>query len=167
MASNKVSNFPLKMFPVAVVFVITLMASCNFNRVYEKNKNITDDVWNHDEVLTFEVPVKDTLSPHNIYINIRNTGKYPRSNLFLFITTTSPMDYSVKDTFECVLANKEGRWLGKGFGNVWSHRIIYKKHVRFPFRGYYTFEIEQAMRIEKLPGITDAGIRIEKVKANH
>ena len=62
------------------------------------------------------------------------------SNLFLFIKISSPLGYSVKDTFECKLADEKGKWLGKGFGNVWNHQLLYKQNIRFPYPGTYSFE---------------------------
>lgn len=113
--------------------------------------------------MKFSVDIQDTISSHNLYINIRNASKYQFNNLFLFVTTRSPKGL-IKDTVELTLADAKGRWLGNGLGDVWDHQIPYKTNVRFPFRGTYTFELEQAMRNTKLPNIMDAGIRIEKVE---
>jgi len=52
--------------------------------------------------------------------------------------------------------------VGKGTGKIRDNRILLKEHLRFPSRGDYTFEIEQAMRDISLKGIEDIGIRIEK-----
>ena len=57
-----------------------------------------------------------------------------------------------------------GKFLGKGFGSVWSNKIRYRTNIRFPFSGNYKFTIEQAMRDEQLEHILSAGIRIEKAK---
>ncbi|MBK8414603.1 MAG: gliding motility lipoprotein GldH [Bacteroidetes bacterium] len=64
---------------------------------------------------------------------------------------------------ECILASPEGRWLGEGLGDIWDNRILFKENVQFTQPGEYRFELNQAMRINPLPGIMDAGIRIEKV----
>ncbi len=140
-----------------------LWISCQSNRVFEKNENIPENTWDRNKPVHFEVNIMDTLHPCNIYVNIRNTGRYPKSNLFLFIETASPLGYSVRDTFEIVMADKRGKWYGKGFGDVWSHQVLYKKNVRFPYTGFYHFTLEQAMRVKKLPGIVDVGLKIEKV----
>ena len=150
----------------AIYYIITaylIVTSCDPNRLYEQNLNIPKDKWEQLNLIEFRPEIKDTVSPDHIYINIRNTGEYPFSNLFLFVTTYSPLGYSIKDTFECTLADEKGKWLGKGFGNIWSNQILYKKYVKFPFPGTYTFEYQQAMRTEELPGIIDVGLRIEKV----
>ena len=142
------------------LFIIT---SCDPNRIYEEYIEIPDGIWNRYNMVKFSVNVSDTLTPHNVYVNIRNTGLYTKSNLFLFITITSPDGTSIRDTFECILADEKGRWLGKGLGDIVDNQILYKKNVLFPNPGTYTFEYEQAMRIENLPFIMDVGLRVEKL----
>ena len=63
---------------------------------------------------------------------------------------------------ELTLASPDGNWLGDGLGDIYDNRILFHRNVRFPQRGEYRFEIYQAMRLNPLPGIMDAGIRIEK-----
>jgi gliding motility-associated lipoprotein GldH len=130
--------------------------------VFDQNQTIPDRIWDKDNVLKFEVPLTDTSLAYNIDINLRNTGAYPMSNLYLFVTTTAPSGLSRRDTVELILADKRGQWYGKGFGNIWQHQRPFRRNIRFPVPGTYTFELQQAMRIDQLPGVVDAGIRIEK-----
>jgi gliding motility-associated lipoprotein GldH len=141
-----------------------IFLSCDPDRVYEKNIRIPDGIWDRNNPVYFEVIVQDTITPYNLYINIRNTSLYPFSNLYLFITTTAPSGHSVKDTVEVILADEKGEWLGKGLGDIWDLQKIYKQNVRFAQKGMYLFEYEQAMRMEKLPFILDAGLRVEKTR---
>jgi len=62
------------------------------------------------------------------------------------------------------LANEKGKWLGSGIGDIYEIQIPYKKNVRFPYPGKYSFTFEQAMRIEELSFVYDVGLRIEKAK---
>ena len=61
-----------------------------------------------------------------------------------------------------MLADERGQWLGDGMGDIWDNRILFKKDFKFPQTGKYRFELEQAMRINPLPGIMDVGMRIER-----
>jgi len=146
-----------------ILSLILILTSCDPDRVYEKNIAIPDEIWNRFNIVKFNVEITDTISSHNIYVNIRNTRMYPKSNLFLFIKTTSPTGLFVCDTLECILADEKGKWLGKGLGDIWDNQIPFKKNVRFPNSGIYAFELEQAMRIPDLPFIMDVGLRVEKV----
>jgi len=140
------------------------LVSCDRNRVFEANVDFKNERWSKDSVLIFNVPIDDSLQVYNIYINNRITGQYGYSNLYLFITTEFPDKKTTRDTLECFLAEPDGKWLGRGFGNIWSNKIPYRKFIRFPYTGAYVFKIEQAMRDDELLHILDAGLRIEKAR---
>ena len=146
-----------------LIFLAVLLIQCDKNRVFEENKEIPDGVWNRDYKVSFQVYIKDSITPHNIYVNIRNSGSYPYRNIYLFITTTSK-GIVVKDTLECLLADEKGKWFGDGLGDLWDHQVSFKKNIRFPHSGIYNFEFEQAMRSENLPMIVDVGLRVEKAR---
>jgi gliding motility-associated lipoprotein GldH len=97
-----------------------------------------------------------------LFVNIRNLGTYPYSNIYLFLTIGAPDGKLLTDTVEFTLADPSGRWTGSGIGGLHDNQILYKSSVYFPRKGIYTFRIKQGMRDNVLPGIRDVGIRIEK-----
>lgn len=147
---------------IAASFAVIIFSACDSNRVYEKNTELPNYVWDKNNKLRFDVNIQDSVSLHSVYINVRNASSYQYSNLFLFVLTRSPKGDILKDTVELTLANEKGQWLGEGLGDIWDIQIPYKTNIRFPVKGIYTFQLEQAMRHEKLPFIMDAGIRVER-----
>mgnify|MGYP001769078661 CR=1 FL=1 len=147
-------------------FILVFMGfmACDPNRFYENNVDFKSETWHKDSVAIFDVEIPDTFGVYNIYLNSRINGQYGYSNLYLFVTTLLPNEQIIRDTLECILADVNGKWLGKGFGNIWSNKIPYRKYIRFPQKGKYTFYIEQAMREDELKHILNAGIRIENAK---
>lgn len=150
-----------------VVFLALLtIISCDPNRVYEDFAEIPLHVWDVDNKPVFRTYISDTVASHNIYINIRNGSGYSYSNLYIFLTTTSPTGQWICDTIDCILADKRGKWYGSGWGDIYELRLPYKQNIRFPVSGYYSFKFEQAMRTEHLKGVYDIGLRIEKVQTS-
>jgi gliding motility-associated lipoprotein GldH len=149
-------------FILPFVLSVFLIFSCDPHRLYEKNIRIPDGIWIRNKPVRFEVVVEDTTAPHNLYINVRNTGMYPFSNLYIFVTTIAPSGHTIKDTVQIILSDEKGKWLGDGLGDIWDNQRLYKERVRFAQKGRYIFEYEQAMRLEKLPFILDVGLRVEK-----
>jgi gliding motility-associated lipoprotein GldH len=147
-----------------VFLLIAISTGCDRNRVFEKNLRIPDAEWVNTNVPYFNVAINDTSDAQNIYVNIRNSGKYRYSNLYLFVTTKAPNGNILKDTMDIILADNRGKWLGKGLGDIYFNQILYKKNIRFPYRGIYTFQIEQAMRVDTLHNILDVGLRVEKAR---
>jgi len=76
------------------------------------------------------------------------------------MNTKFPNDNMSRDTLEFILADIEGKWLGKGWGSVKENSILISSDMRFPLAGTYEFKIQQAMRQDTLKGIKNIGIRI-------
>jgi gliding motility-associated lipoprotein GldH len=137
-------------------------SSCTDGRFYEQNREIANGSWAAHNNVSFSVVIEDTAATYDFYLNLRNDVNYPYSNLFLFLKTTFPDRRVARDTIECLLAGYDGKWMGSGTGSVRFNRFLFQKGVRFSSAGTYTFDLEQAMRVDPLIGIRDAGLRIEK-----
>lgn len=149
---------------LATLLLLVLIVACDPNRVFDDNKTLSEGGWDKNDKAKFNVNISDTVSAHNVFINVRNADGYPYSNLYLFIHSKFPDGKIFTDTLECILADQNGKWLGDGLGDIYDNQILFKRNVRFKNSGLYTFELEHAMRLDKLPLIMDVGIRIEKAK---
>lgn len=151
----------MKKLLIAIAVAI-LLASCGNNKLYDESVVIPDAKWDMENMPYFDVAVDDTLTDYAFYLNIRHLENYRYSNLFVFLHTEFPNGNVTHDTIECTFALPDGRWMGKGSGTIRSAKILLNPALRFPLKGNYHFEIEQAMREEVLKGITDIGISVEK-----
>jgi len=144
------------------LYLLLSLVSCDRKRVFESYYELDKKGWNKDSVVVFHTLLTDTIKNHNLYVNIRNKGTYPYSNIYLFLTIGSPDGIQRTDTVEFTLAEPSGRWKGSGIGGLHDNQILYKSSIYFPRKGKYTFRIKQGMRDNLLQGIRDVGIRIEK-----
>ncbi|HLN73697.1 MAG TPA: gliding motility lipoprotein GldH, partial [Prolixibacteraceae bacterium] len=149
--------------PLVLLSVLFLILSgCDKEKFFDESKSIPSDTWPADKELAFNVDIRDTISAYRFYINVRNSASYRYSNVYFFLTTEFPGGGMSRDTIECTLADKTGKWLGRGTGNYRDNRVFIRENIRFPRMGTYTFRLNQAMRVEELKGISEAGIRLEK-----
>jgi gliding motility-associated lipoprotein GldH len=155
------SGIPVKTFFVTILFAV-MLSSCNQSIVYDEQVTIQDAKWYKGESARFSVEINDSLTAYNFYLTIRNTTDYRYSNLYVFLLTRFPNGNLSRDTIECMLADKTGMWLGKGWGSIKENTILLKQNLRFPLSGDYQFLIQQAMRVDTLEDITNVGLRIEK-----
>tara|TARA_B100000609_G_C17174081_1_gene413316 strand:+ start:471 stop:944 length:474 start_codon:yes stop_codon:yes gene_type:complete len=152
---------------LGLIIIVTFLSSCDSAKVFEENIALENYIWSAENHLKFQMEITDTINEMNLFLNIRHTAHYPFSNLWIFVNTTTPEGIKTIDTLECKLAEKDGRWIGSGLGDIWDIQIPIKTNV-FSNHGDYTFEIEQAMRyaekarIEQLPEVMNIGFRIEK-----
>jgi len=144
------------------IILITLFSACDKNKVFDQYKVLPEAGWHKDSLQIFELNIANTLQTNNMYINVRNDIKYKFSNLWLFIEIESPDSTAKTDTFEIVLADPSGKWMGTGFGGIKTSQIMYKRSINFPKSGLYKINIRHGMRSNLLKGIRDIGIRVEK-----
>ena len=143
---------------IGLMLVITACTSESFN----KRTVIPEAEWRQEDRVAFDVAIDDTLSGYVFGLGLRHLENYRYSNLFVFLHTTMPNGNHTHDTIECTLATPEGRWIGKGSGSMRDLIVPLNENLRFPLKGNYHFEIEQAMREPVLKGISDIGLFIEK-----
>ena len=148
-----------------VLLIATTLSSCgDKNVIFDESVVSNNSSWNNQELPYFDVNIEDTLSMYAFYLNIRHLENYRYSNFYMFLHTTFPNGNQTHDTIECVLAYPDGRWIGKGSGSMRASNILLNDNLRFPIGGTYHFEIEQAMREPVLEGITDVGVRFERIE---
>lgn len=162
---NRANNgrFPLALNSLMMqsgFFILLIMASCSSGVIFDNTKSIKDDVWKSDQIIRFDVLIQDTVNVYKFYLNLRHTTGYRYANIFLFINSTFPDGKQARDTVECILADPSGKWLGKGIRNIRDNQVLLRRGLRFPQKGNYIFEFEQAMREPELKGIMDLGLRI-------
>lgn len=147
---------------LVVAFLAVVAVSCDNSILYQEQKKIADGTWKASDTVFFQFTVNDTLNPVDFYFNLRNSTSYEYQNLYLFVTAFYPGNTYSRDTLECMLAQDDGKWLGKGSGRLRDVRFLFRKGVRFRKSGTYTIGINQAMRTEELKGIENVGISIVK-----
>jgi len=152
----------LKLLFIGLIGVV--ISSCDRNRIFEENQAVENNTWKSDDIKTFSFDVTDTISPVNIYVNLRTTTDYPYSNIYLFMYSLYPNGNSNKDTLEFLLAKPDGEWLGENSGTVVEFKGMIASGGRFSTAGTYKFQLQHAMREPELTEIIDVGIRVETME---
>ena len=155
---------------ILILGVFLVFVSCDSNRIFDEYKSLENNSWPQAEPINFQAEITDTISRNNLYVTVRNNKLYPYSNLFLITNVIFPNGKKIVDTLQYEMADKNGKFLGNGISEIKHSKLILKENIIFPISGTYTVSIWQAMRnngsingINQLQGITDVGLRIEKV----
>ncbi|MFA6949284.1 MAG: gliding motility lipoprotein GldH [Lentimicrobiaceae bacterium] len=157
------------LFPTVLLISLLLtfsLTGCDKEKFFDQSISIPDDEWPADQEMVFKVNIEDTVSSYRFFINIRNSTSYRYSNIYFFLITEFPGGGMSRDTIECTLADKTGKWSGKGTGHYRDNRLYIRENIKFPRSGKYIFRLNQAMREQKLKGISEAGMRLEKQLVN-
>lgn len=151
---------------IGLFAVSLLFSSCDRNRVFDDFTRIEKGEWSYKKPVSFLVDIPDTSLGYNFYFNIRHSGDYPYSNLWVVMKVEEPGKKERTERFEFTLAEPDGRWLGKGLGDMYTYRILLQENAKFRQKGIYRFTWEQNMRDEPLTGIKDVGMRVEEFEKN-
>jgi len=157
--------FKLQYLLPLLILVISLGSCSDPNAVVDKNTAIENHNWSYVNLVKYDVKIDDEKVPYNLYLNLRVTGDYKYSNLFILLHQTGPNGKIGVTRYEFKLANADGEWLGKGSGNLYSYQVQFRSAYYFPAKGVYHFTIEQNMRDNPLHEVSDVGLRVEKTTA--
>ena len=155
--------FNLRLFWMVWVFFLAA-SSCRSIELYERQKNISEGKWERDEKLLYAIEIPDSAADYYIYASIRHTAIYPFRNIWIRMGLQVPGSDSISyQDFNIPLANTE-QWLGAGMNDVYERRVrLFGEPVRFGRSGNAVFSLQHIMREDPLPGVLQAGIRIEPV----
>lgn len=154
-------------FILSGILSVFLLTSCMESPYFQKDVSIPGYQWTYNYQPTFKVDITDTSALYNLYFIIRHTETYPFSNIWMWIYTKEPGDTSFqKSRIEIPLAEKSGKWLGRGMGEIWEQRMPITRNdapMVFSKPGTYEIKFEQNMRIDPLPEVLQVGLRVEKL----
>ena len=134
---------------IFVFFSLLFLICCNSNT--ESSYSVfEEDSWHADSIVTLSHSVVDTITKQNLYLKIRHTTDFEYQNIFLFV------DFQEKrDTIEVTLSEKNGKWLGSGFGDIKEVEYCFAKEIIFNSKKTSNVTVEQAMRYGDQPVITN------------
>ncbi len=124
--------------------------------------DIPENGWQYENVIVDSFSVKQPDHYHQYYLNARIDGDYPYANLHVKLKITAPDSTVSEEVVSVKLAEKSGKWLGSGIGDVITFQVPILKRQELKQKGKYTVELEQYMRLENLPFIVSAGIKVEQ-----
>ena len=138
--------------------------SCDPDRVYEKNLDLTSQYWHKDSLHSFHFEIPDQELTYNLYCNIRNTVAYPYHNLYFTYFLEDSLGKTITTKMEEIFLfdPKTGKPNGSGIGDIFDHQVPVMENYTFKSKGSYTFKMQQFMRMDSLPDILAIGLRVEQ-----
>lgn len=152
---------------VAAFILLFAISSCGDQPYFETYQDISEEGWHKDSVLHFTVDITDTNVAYDARLLLRANNNYPYSNLYIFREVESDRGRELRDTLQYVMADRFGKWLGEGVGDLKTYEwAFWPRPVQFKHAGTYKFTVQQAMRNDNLEGITQVGLSLYKRERN-
>ena len=147
---------------LGIVFLLLGLASCGKDVILDEYKNIPGYGWEQKNKAVFEFESTDTTHYTNFAINLRISGDYPFSNMYVVSHLIGPDSSVHSQRTNLILAADDGKWLGRGMGDMLSYQIPIMENKALRIPGKYIIELEQYMRMDTLPAVKDVGIKVTK-----
>lgn len=156
--------FLQKIYSGAFLIAIMLLGvACEQVALFERTKNIEGGAWQSTQIPEYNLDITDTTKAYQVFVVLRHTNQYPYRNIWLNVGLQLPGDSLKEQRFELPLASAE-KWLGQGMDDVYEHQApLFPYPVRFNRAGQVRLTLQQIMRQNPLPGVLQAGIRIEPI----
>lgn len=151
-----------KITMAATICLLGLISGCGVpqNTSAEEFQEIQNNTWAWSDGKRFTFTIDDSTHYYNFSIGLRIQGTYAYSNIWL-ISQIQGNNTNIKEQVQIDIADQTGRWLGEGMSNLITYlKPVYVHKQLAP--GTYTWTISQNMRDEKLSGVVDVGIKVEK-----
>lgn len=158
----------MKFKKIILISLLSIAAfSCKDNSIWKAHEDFKDASWYIKKVPSFTFEIKDETQTYNISYLIRNTVQYPYYNLYITRELYDEKGILMNTKLEEVILfdQKTGKPLGDGLGDLFDHKILSYRNLKFPKKGKYTVKLKQYMRQDPLVGIMSVGINVEKVVA--
>ena len=135
------------------------LCSCRQTDVYNEFNTLPRNGWFKRDVQRFTPESPDSTGRYDLYLTLRHNGDYAYRNLWLFVSYTGADGEQKTDTVNCELADEFGRWSGGDWGSYYQQELLLDDCFRFVGKEQVV-TIQQAMRDDRIRGISDVGIRI-------
>lgn len=140
--------------------------SCTENYFFKDQTIFENQVWTYQDLKVFTVPIEDTLTLYNLYLEVEHATDYSFQNLYTKIITQFPAGEKLEKIVSLEFSNKSGIWLGECNSSTCILRIPIQEDAFFNQTGNYIFSIEQFMREDAIEGLKSLTFYIQDTGQN-
>lgn len=149
---------------ILLLVTVSALWACNDAAIHKEIIDFKDAEWAVDDIRKFTFEVKDNSKVYSINYMLRNAVQYPFYNIYLKSWLKDSTGATLESGMEELMLfdEKSGKPLGDGLGDLFDHKIgaAQYRNIRFPYNGFYTFELQQNMRPDPLLGIISVGFEV-------
>ena len=150
-------------FLPVLCLICVVFLSCRGNSHYYHSETIPAKGWDLNETLYFQDSLRDDVAEKmHFEVNLRHTNMYPYQNLWMYIRTRTSDGTNRLDSINWTLSEPSGRWLGSGWGSLYSlSQRLPDLSIKKTFgTRWFSIEVQHGLQDQTLPGIDDVGIHL-------
>lgn len=154
---------PLRPLGAAAVALLIVMAAgmapaCTTPPAndYSEYHHIPAEGWRYGEAMVYRPEFRDSVATGRLVAAVTHAADFPYTSLWLEVSAADPSGRVAADTVRLMLADRYGRWLGRGIGPRLQVTDTLARRVTIA-RGT-PVKVRHIMQTDTLPGIEQVGI---------
>lgn len=144
--------------------VACLIIACDTSIVYSHYEHTAIEGWDKSDALKFEVPPVTRPGRYITTVGLRVNGENTLQNLYLVVEQVIyPRHETIRDTVVCHVTDDKGNVVGQGLSS-YQYEVPIKRSVIISPNDSIHYSIRHIMKRSVLHGISDVGIKLQRVK---
>lgn len=155
---------------IMFIFLLALsLSGCvRRNICFYSYHSVDGSRWSHDETVELVYNRSNTADSLQVSMDLdmelRFLDTYRFRNIRLEVSHNAlDSNVFVADTVEYMLADEKGNFLARGWSGIYTFSAPYKR-IDIRRKGDVTFRVRQLMQTDSLRGITDVGLKGERIE---
>lgn len=146
----------------AAMCAATVCAGCSpAGNSFSSYEFLPQDGWRYGDIIEFRPEMADSTATGVLTLSLRHTNDYAYSNLWLEVSVRDSSQ-QFTDTINVVMADRLGRWLGRGIGTDFQSTDTIAQRIRMN-RGT-EIKVRHIMRVDNLTDVEQIGIAFTEEK---
>lgn len=116
---------------------------------------LPQDGWHYGDTIVFRPEIADSTAIGVLTLSLRHTNDYAYSNLWLEVSVRDS-SRQLTDTFNVVMADRLGRWLGRGIGTDFQSTDTIAPRIRV--NRDTEIRVRHIMRVDNVRDVEQIGI---------
>ncbi len=142
-----------------LLFPLSILIACQGDQVFDQTSKMGEQGWSQKNQVVYPFEIKNLDQTYNLYVALRQSNDYPFNNFYFVPKLISSDGKVIKQALaEAILYDpKSGKAKGEGLGDIYSHKFLIFKQLKFPKKGKYNLSLSHDMRTDTLAGIISIG----------
>jgi gliding motility-associated lipoprotein GldH len=147
------------------IMLVWLLTSCQQGEIFNQNVPITNQIWNKNELFTFEVDITDSQASYDLIFSLRHHSDIQIKDLLIEVSKKTPSDKIKTSNYVIEIRDSKTSTLkGEALGDICDVEQVVENGIKFSESGTYIFTLKHNMDEQLLPMIMEVGLIVRKKK---
>lgn len=143
------------------VFVSFSIAACHDYKEYNK-ESFPTYAWKAGQEIKFHPTIDDISKSYELTLGIRHLFGFQPSSLGIRVKSVSPSGKEVTKEYDFQIRDASKEYIGSCGGDLCDLETVVDEQLRFEEPGQYTFIISHTMNTDKISGVMEFGLILDK-----